>query len=164
MNDQNERKGEVIVDFDFDFGTDPKALDISGKVHQLPCTIKFDGPCPVSHYFKPKSTGIEVDGLNLEEAYFRGRKLQGATISLPEGYSGYVLGKKSKASEQCDDSSPWQVKAKFDNITYWNHDTLPSQDDTFQRTFHWLTVAQALHKPVTAEDLASASTALKNLS
>lgn len=58
--------------------------------------------------------------------------------------SGYVLGKKSKASKHCDDSSPWQVKAKFDNITYWNHDTLPSQDDTFQRTFHWLTVAQAV--------------------
>lgn len=32
--------------------------------------------------------GMEVDGLTVEEAYFRGRKLQGATISLPEGYSG----------------------------------------------------------------------------
>ncbi|XP_038893586.1 uncharacterized protein C12B10.15c [Benincasa hispida] len=166
MNAENERKGEVIVDFDFE--SDSVALDLSGKVHQLPCAIKFDGPCSVSQYFKPKSTGIEFDGLSVEEAYFRGRKLQGATISLPEGYSGYVLGKKSlgkrKASEQDQNSSPWQVKAKFANITYWNHDTLPSQDDTFQRSFHWLTVAQALHKPVTAEDLASASTALKNMS
>lgn len=57
MNAQNGRKGEATVDFDFDFGSDPKALDLSGKIHQLPCTIKFDGPCPVSHYFKPKSTG-----------------------------------------------------------------------------------------------------------
>lgn len=62
--------------------------------------------------------------------------------------SGYVLGRKSlgkrKASEQSKDSSPWQVKAKFGNITYWNHGTLPSQDDTFRRSFHWLTVAQAV--------------------
>ncbi|CAK9311635.1 unnamed protein product [Citrullus colocynthis] len=162
MNTENERKGEVIVDFDF--GSDSVALDLSSKVHQLPCAIKFDGPCSVSHYFKPKSTGMEIDGLTVEEAYFRGRKLLGATISLPEGYSGYVLGRKSLASEHRQDSSPWQVKAKFENITYWNHDTLPSQDDMFQRSFHWLTVAQALHKPVTAEDLESASTALKNMS
>lgn len=31
---------------------------------------------------------IEVDGLHVNEAYFRGRKLQGTTISLPQGYSG----------------------------------------------------------------------------
>ncbi|XP_023001622.1 uncharacterized protein C12B10.15c [Cucurbita maxima] len=166
MDSEKERKREVIVDFDF--GSDSGAVDLSGKVHQLPCAVKFDGPCSVSQYFKPKSTGIEVDGLSVQNAYFRGRKLQGATISLPEGYYGYVIGRKSlrkrKASEESQDSSSWQVKAKFENITYWNHDTLPTQDDTFQRSFHWLTVAQALHKPVTAEDLADASTALKNMS
>lgn len=32
--------------------------------------------------------GIEVDGLEVEEAYFRGRKLQGTTIQLPKGYCG----------------------------------------------------------------------------
>ncbi|GKV36857.1 hypothetical protein SLEP1_g44943 [Rubroshorea leprosula] len=37
----------------------------------------------------------EVDGLRVEQAYFRGRKLQGSTICLPHGYSGFVLGKKS---------------------------------------------------------------------
>ncbi|XP_023519278.1 uncharacterized protein C12B10.15c [Cucurbita pepo subsp. pepo] len=166
MDSESERKREVIVDFDF--GSDSGDVDLSGKVHQLPCAVKFDGPCSVSQYFKPKSTGIEVDGLSVENAYFRGRKLQGATISLPEGYSGYVIGRKShgkrKASEESQDSSSWQVKAKFENITYWNHDTLPTQDDTFPRSFHWLTVAQALHKPATAEDLAAASTALKNMS
>ncbi|XP_022142418.1 ribonuclease H2 subunit C [Momordica charantia] len=164
MDAENERQREVIVDLDL--GRDSEAVDLSGKVHQLPCTVKLDGPCSVSHYFKPKFTGIEVDGLSVEEAYFRGRKLQGATISLPEGYSGFVLGRKDlgkrKASEQSQDS--WEVKAKFGNITYWNHSTLPSQDDMFRRSFHWLTVAQALHQPVTAEDLASASTAHKSMS
>ena len=102
------------------------AVDLTGDIHQLPCCIKYNGPCSVSHYFKPNHTGelsslflslsitfliwfsfswvrdsvvfyflfifvtigIEVDGLKVEEAFFRGRKLQGTTIHLPEGYSG----------------------------------------------------------------------------
>ena len=31
---------------------------------------------------------VEVDGLSVNEAYFRGRKLQGTTMPLPQGYSG----------------------------------------------------------------------------
>ncbi|KAL6971421.1 hypothetical protein U1Q18_031097 [Sarracenia purpurea var. burkii] len=69
-------------------GEDSTALDLTGQVHQLPCCIKYDGPSSVSHYFKPKPIGIEVDGLTMEEAYFRGRKLQGTTIPLPQGYCG----------------------------------------------------------------------------
>ncbi|KAA8535411.1 hypothetical protein F0562_030414 [Nyssa sinensis] len=138
-------------------------VDLTGQIHQLPCCIKYDGPCSVSHYFKPKSTGIEVDGLEVEEAYFRGRNLQGTTIPLPEGYSGFVLGKKSlgkrKASDDMseENSSSWEMNAKFRSVTFWNHDSLPSQDDAFLRSFHWLTVAKALHQPVTAEDLESVS-------
>lgn len=138
------------------------AVDLTGKVHQLPCCIKYNGPCSVSQYFKPKSTEIEVDGLNVNEAYFRGRKLQGTTISLPQGYSGFVIGKKNpskrKASEKSEESSSsWEMNAKFQNVTLWNHDNLPSQDDAFLRSFHWFAVSKALHKPVTAEDLESAS-------
>ncbi|KAL8541661.1 hypothetical protein ACS0TY_002794 [Phlomoides rotata] len=39
-----------------------EAVGLTGKGHQLPCCIKYDGPTPVSHYFKPKPTGMEVDG------------------------------------------------------------------------------------------------------
>jgi len=34
------------------------------------------------------STGVEVEGVKVEEAFFRGRKLQGATLALPDGYRG----------------------------------------------------------------------------
>lgn len=91
-------------------------VDLTDRVHLLPCSIKHDGPCPVSHYFKPKKTGliflkiklslfrfpclcrlllilcrdldVVVDGSSVEEAFFRGRKLQGITVPLPEGYRG----------------------------------------------------------------------------
>ncbi|KAI4302879.1 hypothetical protein MLD38_038577 [Melastoma candidum] len=78
--------------------TEPEPLsveDVSGGVHLLPCTINYDGPSDVSHYFKPKPSGAEVEGLKVEEAYFRGRKLEGATVHLPSGYSGFVIAKKS---------------------------------------------------------------------
>lgn len=53
------------------------------------------------------------------------------------------------------DLNSWEINAKFNSITFWNHDILPSPDDTHMRCFHWFAVAKALHKPVTAEDLVS---------
>ncbi|KAF6165718.1 hypothetical protein GIB67_012615 [Kingdonia uniflora] len=138
-------------------------VDLTNEVHQLPCCIKQTGPSSVSHYFKPKETGVNVDGLSVKEACFRGRKLQGATISLPEGYKGFVLEKKinkgkRKATGNSEENNCWQTRAKFQNLTYWNHDTLPSNGDAFLRCFHWFSVADVLHKPVSADDLASVST------
>ncbi|KAI7748145.1 hypothetical protein M8C21_012908 [Ambrosia artemisiifolia] len=138
------------------------AVDLTDQIHQLPCCIKYNGPSPVSHYFKPKPTGVEVDGLEVKEAHFRGRKLQGTTVSLPHGYSGFVIGKKTIAKRKASDTNggmtdSWQANAKFQNITLWNHDNLPSKEDAFLRAFHWFDVAKALHKPVTADDMESAS-------
>ncbi|KAL6502214.1 hypothetical protein OROHE_024807 [Orobanche hederae] len=132
--------------------------DLTGKVHQLPCCIKHDGPTSVSHYFKPKPTGIEVDGLKVEEAYFRGRNLHGTTIDLPEGYSGFILGKKIPNKQTCTtkmDPDCWETNATFQNVTVWNHDAMPSKDDAFVRAFHWFSAANALHSTVSPEDLES---------
>ncbi|KAK8650315.1 hypothetical protein V6N13_139960 [Hibiscus sabdariffa] len=142
-----------------------ETINLSGQIHHLPCCIKFNGPCSVSQYFKPKLKGMEIDGLAVEEAHFRGRKLQGTTISLPNGYSGYVLAKKiSGKRKSCDasegNSDNWETKANFDKLTYWNHDSPPSKDDPFLRSFHWFAVAEALHKPVKAEDLAAVDASL----
>lgn len=43
-----------------------------------------------------------------------------------------------------EDSNCWEMKAKFDKLTYWNHDTYPSKDDDFLRSFHWFAVAEAV--------------------
>ncbi|XP_058728567.1 uncharacterized protein LOC131600419 [Vicia villosa] len=130
--------------------------DLSGRVHLLPCCIKHDGPTEVSHYFKPKPTGIVgEDGLQLQQSHFRGRLLEGTALQLPNNYSGFVLGKKNSARKSDDSSDSWETCARFKDITYWNHDCVPSQNDDFLRAFHWITVADALHSPVTPEELAS---------
>ncbi|KAI5667688.1 hypothetical protein M9H77_17541 [Catharanthus roseus] len=142
-----------------DFGWNGDCVaDLSGKVHQLPCCIKYKGPTSVSHYFRPKPTGVEIDGLSVEEAYFRGRNLQGTTIPLPQGYSGFVLGKRNadkSAEVSKEDPNCWETNAKFDNMTIWNHDIHPSHDDAFIRAFHWFSVAKALHQTVSIQDLES---------
>ncbi|WVZ77742.1 hypothetical protein U9M48_025569 [Paspalum notatum var. saurae] len=137
----------------------PVAADLGGA-HLLPCGIRQNGAAPVSDYFKPRSTGVEVEGVKVEEAFFRGRKLQGATLAFPDGYRGYVLEKKSGGNDTHNsygEVSNFVSRAEFQNITYWNHDTTPSAEDSLPRCFHWLTVANAMHKPVTAEDLANMS-------
>ncbi|XP_059634301.1 uncharacterized protein LOC132276737 [Cornus florida] len=161
-SESNQYKGSLrFRDRSINLSRRESTVDLTGQIHQLPCCIKHDGPSYVSHNFKPKTTGIEIEGL-MEEAYFRGRELQGTTFSLPQGYSGFVLGKMSPDKKKASDipegnSNCWEMNAKFKSITLWNHDSLPSQDDAFLRSFHWLAVAKALHQPVTAEDLESVS-------
>lgn len=50
----------------------------------LPCKIAYNGPVKAeSRYW---STQAEADGS--KTTYFRGRKLQGKDVPLPDGYSG----------------------------------------------------------------------------
>ncbi|KAH9289676.1 hypothetical protein KI387_033793, partial [Taxus chinensis] len=139
-------------------------IDLTEKLHQLPCVIKYNGQCPVSDYFQPEITGVVVDELELKESSFRGRKLARATLAISGSYCGFVLGKMkpedhngvSKASNLEEGGvDSWKATASFDNITYWNHDNLPSESDTFNCCFHWFPVANAIHKPITAAEIAT---------
>lgn len=49
-------QGSIILNGGGGLGSQ-EAADLNGQVHLLPCVIKYDGPCSVSDYFKPKSTG-----------------------------------------------------------------------------------------------------------
>ncbi|XP_020705340.1 ribonuclease H2 subunit C [Dendrobium catenatum] len=139
------------------------SVDLTDRVHLLPCVIKHDGACPVSQYFKPRKSDMVADGLTVEEAFFRGRKLHGVTVPIPNGYRGYVLEKKKIKEGRCSEvaegeANNWASRAEFQNITYWNHDILPSKHDPIVRSFHWFAVSDALNKPISEEELASVST------
>ena len=60
-----------------------KIEDLSGKVHQLPCSVKYDGPSSISQYFKPKL----IPTAGIQEAFFRGRNLLRTTLPIPHPYS-----------------------------------------------------------------------------
>ena len=51
-------------------------------------------------------------------------------------------GKDTQNSE--GEVSNFVSRAEFQNITYWNHDTAPSAEDSLPRCFHWLTIANAV--------------------
>ncbi|KAF3322502.1 ribonuclease H2 subunit C isoform X2 [Carex littledalei] len=140
-------------------------VDLTDRVHLLPCSVKHNGPSPVSDYFKPRKTDVEVEGMNVQEAFFRGRRLHGTTVPIPDGYSGYVLekpqvGKRKKLQNSDGESNCWQSRGQFGNITYWNHDNMPSSDDAVLRSFHWFPISDALHKKVTPEEMAKAASHL----
>lgn len=55
-----------------------------------------------------------------------------------------VLGKRKAGNISEENSNHWETNAVFRNVTHWNHDNLPSQDDAFMRSFHWLAVAKSV--------------------
>ncbi|KAL8865245.1 MAG: hypothetical protein Q9174_006991, partial [Haloplaca sp. 1 TL-2023] len=63
--------------------------------HLLPCKIHHSGPINVSpQHWNPKT---DKDG-HLE-SYFRGRKLKGREVKVPEGYRGVVVKEKPRDAD-----------------------------------------------------------------
>lgn len=52
------------------------------ECHVMPCKIHYSGKAKVSQYFHPTRQDDK------RVVYFRGRKLLGTNVNLPEGYSG----------------------------------------------------------------------------
>jgi len=52
---------------------------------------------------------------------------------------------RGKAHQRSNDGeNSWEMLAKCGNMTFWNHDSLPSQDDACMRLFHFFAVAKAV--------------------
>ncbi|KAJ1679892.1 hypothetical protein EV182_001115 [Spiromyces aspiralis] len=71
------------------------------QLHQLPCSIDYEGPAPVSTYFSPRlaaqqsSPSAGGDGKHYEVS-LRGRGLEGVVVDIPCGYQVVVLEKARK--------------------------------------------------------------------
>jgi ribonuclease H2 subunit C len=87
-------------------------------------------------------------------AYFRGRKLKGKTVTLPEEYRGVVVERKADekqeppipedAEEQPVEIGAMQVTAGFDEMVVWGHENVASAEaDPYIRSVEeWLQVAE----------------------
>ncbi|CAI5466443.1 unnamed protein product [Closterium sp. Yama58-4] len=67
-------------------------VDVDVDVHLLPCCIEHNGPAAVSRFFRPFDAKdvTMADGTVPLEAAFRGRRLLGRRLALPDGYTGDV--------------------------------------------------------------------------
>ncbi|XP_059294660.1 uncharacterized protein LOC132047664 [Lycium ferocissimum] len=82
--------------------------------------------------------GVIVDGLSVEEAHFRGRKLQGTTVAIPHGYS---------VAKQVVISKLLHRQQQF----------LLNMENEYIDEIHVGAAIEMLHQPVSVEDLEAAS-------
>jgi ribonuclease H2 subunit C len=127
----------------------------------LPCAIKHNGPVSGEERYWNPST--EQDGTTT--SFFRGRKLRGRKIALPEGYEGVVLQKTDKKviarpsvsvpgdEDPADDlvapkeieSSIMDQHARFGDIMVWDHEAVPEGTDVYVKGIEeWIGFAEAV--------------------
>ncbi|KAE8413472.1 ribonuclease H2 non-catalytic subunit-domain-containing protein [Aspergillus pseudocaelatus] len=125
----------------------------------LPCRIHYDGPVgTLGRYWKSESDEKDT---NLQTAYFRGRKLRGRRVAIPEGYEGIVAlptervmpptqrNANSTISEETEQEEPVKIlekQATFNEYVVWGHELTPAADDSFVKGVEeWLKLAEAMH-------------------
>ncbi|CRG90590.1 scavenger mRNA-decapping enzyme DcpS [Talaromyces islandicus] len=123
----------------------------------LPCKVHHDGPVELSQrYWKPVTDEKDDN----RTAYFRGRKLRGRRVQLPDGYQGVVavptdrvlpVANKGIGDQDTDAVAEEPVKtleaqSTFDEFIVWDHETLAAADDTFVKGVEeWIKFAEVMH-------------------
>ncbi|KAI1322919.1 ribonuclease H1 small subunit [Xylariaceae sp. FL0255] len=126
----------------------------SATVNLLPCRINHDGEVnPSDTFWNPSQA---EDGQRT--AYFRGRKLRGKHVKLPEGYYGSVVEKGDPKPETSHKEMTEDVevienpadqlevgimngKATFDELIVWGHESIndSSADPYIRGMEEWVT-------------------------
>ncbi|KAJ5623759.1 hypothetical protein N7510_000068 [Penicillium lagena] len=135
--------------------------------HVLPCRIHHDGPIESTERFwapQPDKDGTQT-------AHFRGRRLRGRRVPLPDGYRGVIATPTDRvmtpASQRPDhhnaeaedpNAEPeepvkaLEMRGTFADLMVWGHETAPAADDAYVKGVQeWLqlaeTVAHPSHRP-----------------
>ncbi|MCJ1429780.1 hypothetical protein MMC29_007695, partial [Sticta canariensis] len=93
------------------------------------------------------------------EAYFRGRRLKGRPVRVPEEYRGVVvrgeeeggtaLDQNEEADEGMEEREEEKVRAldevaRFEELVVWGHEIVPEEDDVFVKGVEeWIRFATA---------------------
>ncbi|KAG9961785.1 hypothetical protein KCU61_g5143, partial [Aureobasidium melanogenum] len=141
----------------------------SCAVNVLPCRIQHNGAVHAStRHWTPEITS-DGNRNNTATAYFRGRKLNGRVLDLPDGYRGAILQKTDtilpntttattpptgldpEEEQQQEDPTPetklLQEVATFDKITVYGHEVQPdAQQDVYIKGINeWISLAGAMN-------------------
>ncbi|GJN70620.1 ribonuclease H2 non-catalytic subunit [Purpureocillium lilacinum] len=127
----------------------------------LPCRIHHNGSVdPVASYWNPE----RAEG-SASVAYFRGRKLKGTAVSVPNDFEGVVVERKQlqdkaapsdpqvqghnveDADADVTDEGVMRVTAEFDEVAVWSHEVaVDSESDPYIRSIEeWLHVSEQIH-------------------
>ncbi|TPX44389.1 hypothetical protein SeMB42_g04338 [Synchytrium endobioticum] len=127
-------------------------LPTTPPLHLLPCRIDHNGEAQVDKYFiitpdtylSSHSDGPKVDETVYESA-FRGRKLRGRRLYMPEQYEGVVFEEQASATD-LNSNRIWKASSSFDSMMVWNHDDIPSvSSEGAMMALSWAEVADVLH-------------------
>ncbi|RDA92194.1 hypothetical protein CP533_5614 [Ophiocordyceps camponoti-saundersi (nom. inval.)] len=121
----------------------------------LPCRVHHTGPVDPIAGLKLGASREEIH--TSQVAYFRGRKLHGRSVAVPDNYQGVVVQrdkeKERKPSEGGEDeeqraqvkTETLEVKARFDEVLVWTMEASTSTDTTTDEYVRgmeeWLLVA-----------------------
>ncbi|CAD0085903.1 unnamed protein product [Aureobasidium mustum] len=127
-------------------------------VNVLPCRIQHNGPVHAStRHWTPEVTS-DGNQNSTATAYFRGRKLNGRVLDLPEGYRDTILPNTTNSTtpmaldteeEQQEEPTPetkvLEEIATFDRITVYGHEVQPdAQEDVYIKGINeWISLAGA---------------------
>ncbi|KAJ5169278.1 Ribonuclease H2 subunit C [Penicillium coprophilum] len=129
----------------------------------IPCRIHHDGP--IDSLDRHWTVKDEKD--STQTTHFRGRKLRGRRVALPEGYQGVVATPTDRVlpatqradSDDAEDAETepeepvkvMEMQGTFDEFVVWGHEVLPAADDTFVKGVEeWLQFADAMHTTPTS--------------
>ncbi len=114
----------------------------------IPASVDFNGKEEVDVYFT-NFIRTKTDGAGLE-ATLRGRPLDGEALRLPDGHEAVVMqavGGGGISEDGHEDSQrSYRAVKKTTEITYWNYDKAPSDDDQFKKALHWMKLAKVMHE------------------
>lgn len=146
----------------------------------LPCRIHHDGPIDSTDRFWTPSTDARgthastytdnypnhreklTNSANLDNnqsSHFRGRKLRGRHVAIPEGYTGVVATPTDRVSQQpvknasAEDEVTeleepvkiLEVQGTFDDMIVWGHEILPAADDPYVKGVEeWVRFAETV--------------------
>lgn len=111
----------------------------------VPCKIHYTGEADTESYFTPTKDTENGDSV----AYFRGCKFVGKPVDI-SNYTGYII-EKSEVLAPGDTPDDYKVvnthtaTGKFNNLTVYGHDRLPTLSDPYILMNQWQLLSSAIH-------------------